>query len=425
MDEAVSPPPTPVWTRAEAVFATILFVVALAVLAWALIARGSVLPGRDLSVALLFLLYGLFTISIGYQDPEFGYYSFDRVSQVASILVLGALDAAWINGLASLIYPWHRLFKGVPPGNVALASLYNAGLMTLIVLVSGSVYEALGGAVPLSDLSGWSPLLLVVLVVCMQVLNDGGMLLLLWLRRRDLNGFFSGFSYAMELGSGAAAVLVAVVYTASPARVFILLLAVLSAGMLALQRFAAMRQRLEDIVRERTRSLSEKTREFEEQAIRDNLTGLFNRRYADQQLVQQVEAARRHGHPFAVALADIDLFKQINDAHSHAAGDLVLKRVAGILRDRCRKTDMVARYGGDEFLLCFPLTDAGQALALCEQLRASLEEEDWARAGVTVPVTLSFGVAEYRGESAPEALLARADRDLYAAKDGGRNRIGA
>src|SRR5262249_50234392 len=152
--------------------------------------------------------------------------------------------AAWINGLASLIYPWHRAWLGVPLRNVALASINNSGLMTLSILASGSLYAALGGDYPLTSITGKSAALLVALVISMQMLNDLGMLGLLRVSRRDLTGFFNGFSYAVELGSGATAVLVALIYNTMSMAVLVLLLAVLSLGMLALQRFAAMRQKL-------------------------------------------------------------------------------------------------------------------------------------------------------------------------------------
>jgi diguanylate cyclase (GGDEF)-like protein len=184
-----------------------------------------------------------------------------------------------------------------------------------------------------------------------------------------------------------------------------------------------MRQDLEDVVAERTRSLEEKSRELEEQAIRDNLTGLFNRRYADAFLEQQLEYDRRHERTSSVALADIDLFKQINDSHSHATGDEVLRRVAKILTTRCRKTDMIARYGGEEFLICFPDSDVEQANATCEALRLSIENHDWQALGLTVPVTISFGVAHSEGEDLPHELIKEADIRLYRAKNSGRNLV--
>src|SRR5690606_11831857 len=115
------------------------------------------------------------------------------------------------------------------------------------------------------------------------------------------------------------------------------------------------------IVDARTHSLLEKTLELERLATQDNLTGLFNRRYADAWLAQQIELESRHPQQLTVALADIDYFKQINDQHSHATGDEVLRRVAAILQGRCRSTDMVARYGGEEFLFCFPATGLVEA----------------------------------------------------------------
>lgn len=383
---------------------------------------GAVLAGNP-GTALFFVLYGLFTISIGYQHPNIGYYSFDRVSQVASILVLGPVDAAWVNGLASLLYPWHRLYKGVPFRDVLFAALYNSGLMALIVLVCGTAYQFLGGEIPLTTIGGWAPLLLIGLVLAMQVLNDLGMLGLLLAGGRDLKGFFQIFSVALELGSGAAAVLVALVFNSMSIGVLVLLLAVLSVGMIALQQFANMRQKLEKLVAERTRSLEQKTRELELQATQDNLTGLYNRRYADGYLDAQLEHSKRHDHVLSLALADIDLFKQINDLHSHATGDEVLKHVAKVLTARCRKTDMIARYGGEEFLICFPETELLQANALCETLRAAIATYDWRSLGLTVPVTISFGIAERRTGMSIRALVDTADLRLYEAKNGGRNLV--
>jgi hypothetical protein len=220
-------------------------------------------------------------------------------------------------------------------------------MMASLVLICGLGYQALGGPVPLVTIGGWLPLLLIGLVLAMQAFNDLGMLGLMVVGKRSLTGFFQPFSFALELGSGMTAVLVAIVFNAMSIDVLVLLLAVLTLSMVALRQFAQMRQKLEQVVAERTRSLEEKSRELEEQAIRDNLTGLFNRRYADAFLKQQLEQGQRNKRTSSIALADIDLFKQINDRHSHATGDEVLKRVAKILSTRCRKTDMIARYGGE------------------------------------------------------------------------------
>jgi diguanylate cyclase (GGDEF)-like protein len=422
--ETPQPQPATRWTRAQVVYATVLFITAWTIVAIAL-ARGQALPqsGAEIASAVFFFLYGLFTISIGYQHPNLGYYSFDRVSQVASILVLGPVPAALINGLASFVYPWHRLLKGVPAQRVAFAALNNSGLMASIILAAGAAYSGLGGPVPLTSLSGSTVLELVVLVLLMQGLNDLGMLALYWLGRRNLSGFFHGFSYALELGSGATAVLLALIYNTMEAEVLVLTLAVLSLGMLALRQFADMRYKLELLVAERTQKLEEKTRELERQATRDNLTGLFNRRYADEYLARELELCRRERRQLTVALADIDLFKRVNDLHSHATGDAVLRRVADAMRERCRATDVLARYGGEEFLLCFPDTELREAHLVCEDLRTAVERTNWAALGLAAGVTISFGIAEYRSDASPERLLNRADVRLYEAKNGGRNLV--
>jgi diguanylate cyclase (GGDEF)-like protein len=406
------------------VYAAVIFTVAAAAVGIAVDRAGGPLPQGQWLTAAFFFGYGLFTISVGYRGPNRHYYSFDRISQVASILVLGPVDAAWINGLASLAYPLHRLRLGVPSRSVLGAALANSGIMSLMVLGAGSAYTAIGGAAPLLQLHGadiWSVLLLVVL---MQVVNDIGMLGLTLASGRAIRGAFSPFSHALELCSAAAAVVVALVYNRLDPAAFILLLFVLGIGMLALRQFAVMRNRLEGIVEERTQSLREQSLELERQATHDNLTGLFNRRYADSWLVQQLEHLHRHHpQPLTVALADIDNFKQINDRHSHATGDEVLRRVAALLRQNCRAGDMVARYGGEEFLFCFPRTELREALGLCESLRSAVAAGNWAELGLPHGVTISFGVAARRGDSTLDSLLRQADGRLYAAKDDGRNRV--
>jgi diguanylate cyclase (GGDEF)-like protein len=412
------------WSRAERLYAITLFAATWIVLAIALTRRGTLLAdGGDIATLLFFLAYGLFTISVGYQQPNFGYYSFDRVAQVASILVLGPLEAAFINGLASFIYPWQRLSKGVPLPRVVFAALNNSGLMAAITLIAGSVYSRLGGPVPLTEITGSSIVALIVLVLGMQLLNDAGMLALFALGRRSLSGFLNKFSYALELGSGGTAVLVALIYNTMEMPVLVLTLAVLSAGMLGLRQFADMRHKLEVIVTERTQKLEEKTRELELQATHDTLTGLYNRRYADDHLAREVESCQRDRRRLTVALADIDLFKQINDLHSHATGDAVLRRVAAILHERGRPADVLARYGGEEFLICMPHTDLGVARARCEELRKAVESANWAQLGLAAGVTISFGIAEYRSDATADRLLNRADLRLYEAKNGGRNLV--
>jgi diguanylate cyclase (GGDEF)-like protein len=405
------------------VYAVGLFVVGALSVGGAIVANPAVFAQVSRVDAAFFLFYGLFTIAIGYHHPRVGYYSFDRVSQVASILVLGPIPAACVNGLASFLYPWHRLARGVSLHDVVFASLNNSGLMALIVLLSGSLYAGLGGPVPLLALDARTGLLLLVLVVTMQAANDLGMFGLLVTGRRSTKGFLQWFSVGLELSSSMTAVLVALVYSTLPPAALALLLAVLTVGMVGLRQFARMRQSLERIVADRTLQLQEKTAALELLATHDNLTGLFNRRHADSYLERVLSDAGSGQRKLTIALADIDFFKQVNDRHSHITGDEVLKRVAKTLSGICRPTDMIARYGGEEFLICFPDTDLLEGVRICERLRAAVEGDEWSALGLASAVTISFGVAERQRDSSPRTLRHAADLRLYQAKTRGRNRV--
>jgi diguanylate cyclase (GGDEF)-like protein len=353
--------------------------------------------------------------------------SFDRVAQVASILVLGPVDAAWINGLASLIYPWHRLWSGVPARTVLTAALNNAGLMSLTILLCGLLYQQVGGPIPIVELDFRIAGLLLLLALSMQLVNDLGMMVLLHLRNLKPSSLLNVFTTGVELVSVLIAILFAVAYTSLGSNYFGLLLVVTSIGMLVLKQYAIMRLRLEALVQERTEELRLKTIELERQATHDKLTGLLNRRYADDYMAREIEVARRHNRTLTIALADIDHFKKINDRFSHGIGDEVLRRVADILVDRCRKTDLVARYGGEEFLLCFPDTDPDFAEQICSQIRMAVENADWSdineRIGQEISITMSFGIAAMSSDSRCTTILNDADTRLYQAKNTGRNRV--
>ncbi len=165
--------------------------------------------------------------------------------------------------------------------------------------------------------------------------------------------------------------------------------------------------------------LQQLNEELARQARHDALTGLLNRRAGDEHLAREVARHRRHGQPLALALADIDHFKQVNDRHGHAAGDAVLRDVAAVLQRQCRSSDVVVRMGGEEFLVLMPQTDAAGARAAAEKLRAAVQAQ-----AMQVPVTLSLGVAvDVQAYAQVEAALDVADQALYAAKRGGRNRV--
>ncbi len=161
--------------------------------------------------------------------------------------------------------------------------------------------------------------------------------------------------------------------------------------------------------------------EAEEAARHDSLTGLFNRRYLDEQLVALYRRARQSGSPLGVAIADIDHFKHVNDGWSHATGDMVLRIVAMILSQELRASDILGRYGGEEFVLLLPDTDTSSAESICERLRQAVSGYDWGVVAPDLAVTISLGL--YCASAAPETLLAEADAQLYRAKSEGRNRV--
>lgn len=169
------------------------------------------------------------------------------------------------------------------------------------------------------------------------------------------------------------------------------------------------------------RELQKKTEELDRQTKEDSLTGLYNRRFMDDRLTEEFKRAERFDHPVAIAMVDIDNFKQINDDFSHMLADDVLRIVARTLHSQCRGIDVISRYGGDEFLLCFPETTLENARKVCEKIRESLEKHPWKSLHPELVVTTSIGVAEFDPETGGQQTLIRADEKLYEAKRAGRN----
>jgi diguanylate cyclase (GGDEF)-like protein len=160
----------------------------------------------------------------------------------------------------------------------------------------------------------------------------------------------------------------------------------------------------------------------ERQALVDGLTGLANRRAISDALQAEMARAERFETPLSVALADVDAFKDVNDVHGHAVGDQVLRIFADVLRDTLRESDVVGRWGGEEFLLLLPGADEEGAVQLAERVRAGLADRPIPGAR-GLRVTASFGVAEHAPQSDPEQLVAAADGALYRAKRTGKNRV--
>jgi diguanylate cyclase (GGDEF)-like protein len=157
---------------------------------------------------------------------------------------------------------------------------------------------------------------------------------------------------------------------------------------------------------------------------RDALTGLFNRRALDEELERTWQRHLRIHEPFAVLLADIDHFKQINDTHGHPAGDRVLSSVAHLLQSHARGTDVVGRIGGEEFLIVLPNSNVNDAERFAERLRGLVEGQAVRAGAQSLRATISVGIARVQGDDASvEAVIARADGALYRAKASGRNRV--
>jgi diguanylate cyclase (GGDEF)-like protein len=161
------------------------------------------------------------------------------------------------------------------------------------------------------------------------------------------------------------------------------------------------------------------------QSLRDPLTGLFNRRYLEENLARELQRCERRSLPLSLLMLDVDNFKRFNDQHGHAAGDAVLSHVGRTLEALVRGEDLACRYGGEEFTLILPEADAATAIARAETIRRTVAMTTLLHMGQTLgPVTMSIGVASFPADGAtPEVLLGLADASLYRAKAEGRDRV--
>jgi diguanylate cyclase (GGDEF)-like protein len=191
---------------------------------------------------------------------------------------------------------------------------------------------------------------------------------------------------------------------------------------------------LEQVVRQRTGELEiandelrDLNRRLGELAVRDNLTGLFNRRTLREHLGLEVARSQRYERQFAVIFIDIDDFKQVNDRHGHAVGDEVLRVMARLLHEGphgLRRSDFTARFGGEEFCAILPETVAIGAEVKAERLRKTIESHGWARECPVDRVTVSIGVAGFPEHGRdPDSVLEAADRAMQQAKQAGKNRV--
>jgi two-component system cell cycle response regulator len=160
-------------------------------------------------------------------------------------------------------------------------------------------------------------------------------------------------------------------------------------------------------------------------SVRDGLTNVFNRRYFDSHISNLLEKSKAEGRALSLMMIDIDHFKPVNDNYGHPSGDAILKQVAGRMLASVRAVDLVTRYGGEEFAIIMPETDAAGALVVAERVRQAVEQ-----APFTIPVapgqlqcTVSIGCSQLSMQDTMPSLIARADQNLYQAKQGGRNKV--
>jgi two-component system, cell cycle response regulator len=155
--------------------------------------------------------------------------------------------------------------------------------------------------------------------------------------------------------------------------------------------------------------------------ITDGLTQVANKRHLDDFLEREIARATRHNRPLSLALLDVDNFKRINDEYGHLAGNHVLQGIAALASRQVRRDELIARYGGEEFAVVLPETTAADAVRFCERIRAAVESEPFEFDGETLRVTVSLGAAALEPPESLESLIARADANLYRAKQSGRN----
>lgn len=187
------------------------------------------------------------------------------------------------------------------------------------------------------------------------------------------------------------------------------------------ERSEKMRQRLERLEQE-SREMQAKLRDEQRLSMLDALTQMPNRMAYDQRMDEEYARWQRFGQPMCIAAWDIDHFKRVNDAYGHRAGDKVLRIVADCLRERLRDTDFLARYGGEEFVMILPGSDVDGALRVADEMRAAVAALGFHFRGNPVNITVSCGVTPFQEGDTSDEAFERADKALYRAKQGGRNR---
>ena len=197
-------------------------------------------------------------------------------------------------------------------------------------------------------------------------------------------------------------------------RVILILFSIFFSGYIFIQQFR---------MRKKTLKIIELNKKLKELSLIDELTGLRNRRSGMHILENLIHQSKRYKDPLTIGLIDLDFFKNVNDQYGHPAGDKVLGHCGEIMNKTIRKSDNVFRLGGDEFLTIFPRTDISKALTIATKIARQLKEFPCIWETNSIPVTLSFGLAEYSDNEKIKHFISRADKQLYRAKESGRDRI--
>ena len=200
---------------------------------------------------------------------------------------------------------------------------------------------------------------------------------------------------------------------------------------MGITRNVSERKAAESALKESNRQLHARIEEIgrlqaalQELAVRDSLTGLYNRRYLDETLEREVSRARREGIPLSLVMLDIDYFKRVNDTYGHQVGDEVLRMLAATLSADVRAEDVACRYGGEEFLILLPNMPLETAMFRAEAWRAAVERLSISHGDFVLTFTISLGVSAYPDHGkTPDDLTRCADQALYKAKREGRNRV--
>jgi diguanylate cyclase (GGDEF)-like protein len=185
-----------------------------------------------------------------------------------------------------------------------------------------------------------------------------------------------------------------------------------------------LNQNLEKLVEQRTSELRLANEKLSELASTDPLTKLLNRRAFFAKFAEELERSKRYKHKISVAMIDVDHFKSFNDMEGHLCGDEALRKISQIFMSSLRKTDVLSRYGGEEFLLMMPETNVIAGTEICDRLRAAVETNVFQGQNAPAYLTVSIGVAGYSEQgTTPQELVKAADQALYQAKEFGRNRV--